>query len=201
MARFGPNALPASPGTGLLTRVLRQLHHPLIYVLLAAGVITAVLGEYTDSAVIFGVVLVNAIVGFIQESKAEAALEGLRSMVRTQASVIRDGEERTVPSGDLVPGDLILLEAGDKVPADVRLMRLTELRVDESALTGESAPWPRTGTCYPQRFRWPTGATWLTQAPWSPRATGPGSWSRPARRPSWVRSTASWEPRKRSRPL
>ena len=83
LARFGPNTLPAAKGAGLAMRILRQFHHPLIYVLLAAGVITAGLGEYVDSAVIFGVVVLNAIVGFIQESKAEAALEGLRSMVRT----------------------------------------------------------------------------------------------------------------------
>jgi cation-transporting P-type ATPase F len=140
LARFGPNTLPAAKGAGLLMRILRQFHHPLIYVLIAAGAITAVLGEYVDSAVIFGVVVINAIVGFIQESKAEAALEGLRSMVRTNAKVVRDGHEQTVPSDELVPGDLVLLEAGDKVPADVRLTRLAELRVNESALTGESVP-------------------------------------------------------------
>ena len=138
LARFGPNSLPAAKGAGLLVRVLRQFHHPLIYVLLAAAAITAGLGEYVDSAVIFGVVVINAIVGFVQESKAEAALEGLRSMVRTNAKVVRDGHQQTVPSEELVPGDLVLLEAGDKVPADVRLTRLVELRVDESALTGES---------------------------------------------------------------
>ncbi len=140
LARSGPNSLPPAKGAGLLMRVLRQFHHPLVYVLLAAGAITAALGEYVESAVIFGVVVVNAIVGFIQESKAEAALEGLRSMVRTQAKVVRDGHGQTVPSDELVPGDLVLLEAGDKVPADVRLTRLAELRVNESALTGESVP-------------------------------------------------------------
>jgi len=140
LARFGPNVLPAPKGRGLLMRVLRQFHHPLIYVLLAAGAITSVLGEYVDSAVIFGVVVINAIVGVIQESKAESALEGLRSMVRTQATVIRDGRRRTVPSEELVPGDLVLLEAGDKVPADLRLTRLAELRMNESVLTGESVP-------------------------------------------------------------
>ncbi len=138
LTRFGPNTLPAAKGAGPLMRILREFHHPLIYVLLAAGAITAGLGEYVESAVIFGVVLINAIVGFIQESKAEAALEGLRSMVRTHAKVVRDGDERTVPSDELVPGDLVLLDAGDKVPADLRLTRLAELRVNESALTGES---------------------------------------------------------------
>lgn len=140
LEHFGPNMLPAAAGAGLLRRALRQFHHPLIYVLLAAGGITAALGEYVDSSVIFGVVLVNAVVGFVQESRAEAALESLRSMVRTTASVVRDGRETAVPSEVLVPGDLVLVEAGDKVPADVRLIRVSGLRVDESALTGESVP-------------------------------------------------------------
>jgi cation-transporting ATPase F len=140
LARFGPNTLPADEGAGLLTRILRQLRHPLIYVLLAAGAITAGLGAYVDSAVILGVVVINAVVGYLQESKAEAALEGLRSLVRTHATVIRDGHRTTVPSDELVPGDLVLLDAGDKVPADLRLTRQAELRVNESALTGESLP-------------------------------------------------------------
>lgn len=138
--RFGPNVLPAARSGGLLRRIVRQLHHPLIYVLIAAGLITAALREYVDSTVIFGVVLINAAIGLVQESKAEAALDSLRSMVRTEAGVVRDGQERSVPSEDLVPGDLILLEPGGKVPVDLRLVRLAELRVDESALTGESVP-------------------------------------------------------------
>jgi cation-transporting P-type ATPase F len=140
LERFGPNTLPPAQRTGLLVRILHQLHHPLIYVLIAAGTITLVLREYTDSAVIFGVVVINAVVGFIQESKAEAALEGLRSMVRTSARVVRDGTERVADSAALVPGDLLHLEAGDKVPADLRLTWSAELHVDESPLTGESAP-------------------------------------------------------------
>jgi cation-transporting ATPase F len=140
LERFGPNSLPSAQGAGVLVRALRQFHHPLIYVLLAAGAITAALGEYVDSAVIFAVVVVNAIIGFIQEAKAEAALEGLRSMVRTRAKVVRDGHRQAIPSHELVPGDLVLLEAGDKAPADLRLVRLAELRIDESALTGESIP-------------------------------------------------------------
>lgn len=149
LERFGPNVLPAPSGAGLLLRVLRQFHHPLIYVLLVAGTITAGLRELTDSMVIFAVVLINAAVGFVQESKAEAALAGLREIVHTDAKVVRDGRERTVPSGDLVPGDLVLFEAGDKVPADVRLLRETELRVDESTLTGESAPVSKSETVLP----------------------------------------------------
>ncbi len=140
LASFGPNTLPAPQGAGLFRRILRQFHHPLIYVLLVAAAITTGLAEYVDSAVILGVVLINAAVGFIQESKAEGALEALRSLVHTRARVLRDGREQAVPSEELVPGDLVLLEAGDKVPADVRLTRLVELRIDESALTGESLP-------------------------------------------------------------
>jgi cation-transporting ATPase F len=140
LERYGPNLLPAAARGGPLPRLLRQFHHPLIYILLAAGLITAGVGEYVDSAVIFGVVVINAVIGFVQESKAAAALDALRSMVRTSARVVRDGREQQVTSEEIVPGDLVLLEAGDKVPADLRLVRLAELRVDESALTGESAP-------------------------------------------------------------
>ncbi|MGB3353258.1 MAG: cation-transporting P-type ATPase [Mycobacterium sp.] len=147
--RFGPNVLPQPTGAGLLVRILRQFHHSLIYVLLVAGVVTALLGEYVDSAVIFGVVVVNAIVGYIQESRAEAALQSLRAMVHTLARVVRDGRERTVESEQLVPGDLVLIEAGDKVPADIRLLRQTELRVDESALTGESVSVPKNDDVLP----------------------------------------------------
>ncbi len=150
LERFGPNTLPAPAGSRLLVRILRQFHDPLIYVLLVAGAITAGLHDSVDSAVIFGVVLVNAAVGFVQESRAQVALESMRSMVRTFATVVRDGYERTVSSDDLVPGDLVLLEAGDKVPADVRLLRETELRVNESALTGESAPVGKDGVVLPE---------------------------------------------------
>ncbi|WP_280475218.1 HAD-IC family P-type ATPase [Nocardia asiatica] len=138
--RFGPNTLPIVAGVGWPRRMARQFHHPLIYVLLVAGAVTTGLGEYIDAMVIFAVVVVNAVVGFVQESKAEAALEGLRLLVRTEARVVREGRERTVASEGLVPGDLVVLDAGEKVPADLRLTRSAELRVDESALTGESAP-------------------------------------------------------------
>jgi magnesium-transporting ATPase (P-type) len=123
-----------------LIRFLLQFHHPLIYVLMAATAVTASLGEWVDAGVIFGVVLVNAVVGFIQESRAEAALDALASMMKTEARVRRDGRTVRIPSEDIVPGDVVLLESGDKVPADLRLTRIRELRVDESALTGESLP-------------------------------------------------------------
>ncbi len=140
LVRFGPNLLPHTETAGPMRRFLRQFQHPLIYVLLVAGVTTLVLGEVVDSVVIFGVVLVNSVIGFIQESKAEAALDALRSMVRTEARVVRDANARTLTSDELVPGDLVRVEAGDKVPADLRLLQVAGIQVDESALTGESAP-------------------------------------------------------------
>ena len=140
LEHFGPNELPAAKGGGPLLRFLGQLHHPLIYVLLVAGVVTLLLGDGVESGVIFGVVIINAVVGFIQESKAEAALDVLRSMVHTDARVRRDGTQRGIGSADLVPGDVVLIEAGDKVPADLRLLEVAELQIDESALTGESVP-------------------------------------------------------------
>jgi len=138
--RFGLNLLPRAEAAGPLRRFLRQFQHPLIYVLLAAGAATLALGEVVDSSVIFGVVLINSVIGFVQESKAEAALDALRAMVRTEARVVRGGRARTVASDELVPGDLVRVEAGDKVPADLRLLGHAELHVDESALTGESVP-------------------------------------------------------------
>jgi len=140
LVRFGSNLLPHAEAAGALRRFVRQFQHPLIYVLLAAGATTLALGEAVDSCVIFGVVLVNSVIGFVQESKAEAALDALRALVRTEARVVRDGSARTVASDELVPGDLVRVEAGDKVPADLRLLGHAELQVDESALTGESLP-------------------------------------------------------------
>lgn len=140
LERYGRNELPAVRPVSAWLRLVRQLNNPLIYVLIVAGVVTVFLGEYVDSAVIFGVVIVNTVVGFIQESKAESALESLRSMVHTEARVLRDGQQRLVPSEELVPGDVVLVEAGDKLPADLRLVRTAELQIDESALTGESLP-------------------------------------------------------------
>lgn len=143
---YGPNELPAPRGHGVLRRIFGQFHNPLIYVLLVAGAITTALGQYIDASVIFAVVAANAVVGFVQESRAEAALAGLRTMVRTEARVVRDGRSRSVPSATLVPGDLVEMEAGDKVPADVRLISVSDMWADESALTGASEPVAKTET-------------------------------------------------------
>lgn len=138
--RFGRNVVPSAAGQGPWMRFLLQFHQPLIYILLAAAAVTFVLHEWVDSGVILGVVLVNAIVGFLQESKAAKALEALARTTHTDARVLRGGEVRTVPSDELVPGDVVLLQSGDKAPADLRLFACRDLQIDESALTGESAP-------------------------------------------------------------
>lgn len=141
---FGPNVVSQKRGKGPVVRFLLQFHQPLVYILLVAAGVTGLLEEWVDALVILGVVLVNAFVGFVQESKAEKALESLKKMVSTEATVIRDGKRLRVPSEELVPGDLVLLQSGDRVPADMRLHEVRELQVDESALTGESVPVEKT---------------------------------------------------------
>jgi len=144
--QFGPNVLPGFERRGVFRRMLAQFTHPLIYVLLAAALLSGLLRDIADAGVIVAVVVINAVVGFVQEARAERALDALVAMVRTTANVVRDGERASVPSSDLVPGDVVLLDAGDKVPADLRLVATRGLRVDESALTGESAPVPKSPT-------------------------------------------------------
>ena len=144
LEKFGPNAVTARPGKPAWWRFLLQFHQPLIYILLAATAVTAALAEWVDSGVIFGVVLVNAVVGFIQENRAEKAIEALTRMVTTEATVRRDGRKLRIPSSQLVPGDVVLLQAGDRVPADLRLFETRNLHCDESALTGESLPVAKT---------------------------------------------------------
>ena len=138
--KCGLNEMTARRGTPAWIKFLQQFNQALVYILLAATAVSAALGEWVDAAVIFGVVFVNAIVGFIQESKAEKAIEALSKMVRTEATVRRDGRKQRVPSIELVPGDIVLLQSGDRVPADLRLFEVRSLQVEEAALTGESVP-------------------------------------------------------------
>ena len=138
MARHGRNVLPPPRKRGPLLRLLLQFHDVLIYVLLAAAVITAVMGHWVDSLVIFGVVVINAAIGFIQEGKAEAALDAIRAMLSPQAQVLRDGRRQEIDAALLVPGDIVFLASGDRVPTDLRLVEVKSLRVEEAALTGES---------------------------------------------------------------
>ena len=135
----GANRLPDPPRRPAWLRLLLQFHNPLIYVLMGAGAITLALGDWIDTGVILGVVLINALIGHIQEGKAERALEAVRGMLAARATVLRDADRQTIDAAELVPGDIVLLESGDRVPADLRLFQTKNLQVVEAALTGESA--------------------------------------------------------------
>jgi len=137
---YGPNRLPEGRRHSALIRLLLQFHNLLIYVLLAAGLLAAIIGHGTDAIVIFAVVMINAMIGFIQEGRAEKALDAIRAMIDPSTSVVRDGRRLTVAAHEVVPGDIVMLEAGDRVPADLRLVKARNLRIDEAILTGESVP-------------------------------------------------------------
>lgn len=138
LAEAGPNRLAAASRQGPLRRFVLQFHNIFIYVLLAAAATTATLDHWVDTGVILAVVVVNAVIGFVQEGRAEQAMDAIRQMLAPTASVIRDGQRRDVAADTLVPGDLVVVEAGDKVPADLRLTVARGLQVQEAVLTGES---------------------------------------------------------------
>ncbi|MEL6938037.1 MAG: cation-transporting P-type ATPase [Cyanobacteria bacterium J06598_1] len=136
----GWNELPVQPGKPAWLQFLLQFNQPLLYILLIAGAVKAFLGSWTNAGVIWGVTVLNAVIGYVQEAKAENAIASLAQAVTTEATVLRDGQTLQVPSRDLVLGDIVLLTSGDKVPADLRLFKVRDLQIDESALTGESLP-------------------------------------------------------------
>jgi len=138
--KYGPNRLPEGKRRGPFLRFLAQLNNILVYVLLGAGFVKLMLGLWLDAGIIFAVVLLNALLGFVQEGKAEKALDSIRNMLSAEARTVRGGETRMTPAEELVPGDIVLLESGDKVPADLRLVDVKNLRTEEAALTGESVP-------------------------------------------------------------
>lgn len=140
LAEHGPNRLPPASSRGPLLRFLIQFHNVLIYVLLAAAAVTAALQHWIDTGVILAVVLANAMIGFIQEGKAEAAMAAIRDMLAPHAAVLRDGRRMTIDGAELVPGDIVILDAGDKVPADLRIVEARGLAAQEAVLTGESVP-------------------------------------------------------------
>ncbi len=140
LVTYGPNRLPEPNVRGPLVRFLAQFNNVLIYVLIGAALVTASLRHWVDTAVILAVVLTNAVIGFLQEGKAEAAMAAIRRILAPRAAVLRDGRRRTVEGVDLVPGDIVLLEAGDRVPADLRLIEARGLAAQEAILTGESVP-------------------------------------------------------------
>lgn len=136
----GPNVLPEAKRTPAWLRFLSHFNDTLIYILLAAAAIKAVMADWLDVWVILAVAIINAVIGYAQEGRAEKALAGIRGMLSSDASVRRDGSWRSVPAAELVPGDVVRLSPGDKVPADLRLVQASQLRIDEAALTGESVP-------------------------------------------------------------
>ncbi len=144
LERDGPNRLTPKKQRGPLLRFLLQFHNVLIYVLLGSACITALLAHWVDSGVIVGVVVINAIIGFIQEGKAEQAMDAIRRMLSPEATVLREGKRAVVAAETLVAGDVVLLQSGDKVPADLRLLSVKNLRIEEAALTGESAAVEKT---------------------------------------------------------
>ncbi len=137
---FGQNRLRPPRKRHAIRRFVLQFHNVLIYVLLAAALMTAFLGHWVDTGVIVGVVIINALIGFFQEGKAEKALDAMRDILSHQATVRRNGHTIVISAEELVPGDLVTLQSGDKVPADIRLITTKDLRVDEAILTGESLP-------------------------------------------------------------
>lgn len=144
LREYGPNRLPETSGRGPLIRFVSHFNNVLIYVLLAAALVTAALQHWVDTSVILAVVMANAVIGFIQEGKAEAAMSAIRNMLAPHAAVLRGGQRMTVDGAELVPGDVVLLEAGDKVPADLRLLEARGLTAQEAILTGESVPVEKT---------------------------------------------------------
>ena len=144
LTKYGLNRLPEGKKQSPFMKFLQQFNNILVYVLLGAGFVKMMVGLWLDSAIILSVVILNALLGFIQEGKAEKALDSIRNMLSAEARTLRGGETRLIPSEELVPGDVVLLESGDKVPADLRLVEVKNLRTEEAALTGESVPIDKT---------------------------------------------------------
>ena len=145
LAKHGPNELAEGKKITLFERFVSQLKDPMIIILLAAALISGVTAAYsgesfTDVIIILAVVLINAVLGVYQESKAEKAIEALREMTAATCKVLRDGRQQVIHSSEVVPGDVVVLEAGDAVPADGRILESASLKIEEAALTGESVP-------------------------------------------------------------
>ena len=151
LQKYGANRLPPGKKRGPLMRFISQFNNILVYVLLGAGFTKMMLGLWIDASIILGVVILNGLLGFIQEGKAEKALDSIRNMLSAEARTLRGGEARMIPAEQLVPGDIVLLESGDKVPADLRLADIKNLRTEEAALTGESVPADKTIDPVPEK--------------------------------------------------
>ncbi|WP_222708461.1 HAD-IC family P-type ATPase [Alkalisalibacterium limincola] len=164
--RYGENRLPAPPPRPAWRRWLAQFNNVLIHLLLVAAVAALVLGHRVDAAVILAVVLVNALIGFIQEGKAERAMEAIGRMLAPKARVRRRGRWTVEPAETLVPGDLVSLKAGDRVPADLRMIEAHGMQVDQAALTGESVPVDKSASADPEDARSRSVPRWCTPAAW-----------------------------------
>ena len=140
LLRYGPNRLDEAKPASIWQRLLRHVNNVLLYVLIAAALVTALMGHWVDTFVIMAVVVLNVVIGFVQEGKAEKALQAIRHLLAPHAVVLRDGRQQEIDAAELVPGDVVLLASGDSLPADVRLLQARNLRIDEAALTGESVP-------------------------------------------------------------
>ncbi len=196
----GANTLPQPARHGLLVRFLLHFHNVLIYVLLGSAVVTALLGHWVDTVVILAVVVLNAVIGLMQEGKAEKAMDSIRHMLAPTASVMRDGKRQKVAGESLVPGDIVLLESGDKVPADVRLLRAHGLAVQEAILTGESVPVEKAWRLLPPLRWWEIGPAWRSAVPWWQPVRARAWWSRPAPIPRLAVSavcSSGWRPSQR----
>jgi len=145
LEKYGPNELKEKESEGLLSKILYQFKDFLVLILIGASIVSMLVGEVKDSLVIIAIVIINATLGIIQEGRAEKALEALKKMASPNAKVIREGQLSTVPSNNLVPGDIIVLEAGDIIPADLRLIETSNLKIEEASLTGESVPVEKHG--------------------------------------------------------
>src|SRR5215472_13900784 len=151
LQKYGPNRLPEGKKRGPFMRFLSQFNNILVYVLLAAGFTKLMLSLWVDAAIILAVVVLNALLGFLQEGKAEKALDSIRNMLSAEARTVRNGDARMISADTLVPGDVVLLESGDKVPADLRLADVKNLRTEEAALTGESVPADKSTDPVPEK--------------------------------------------------
>ena len=181
LTRFGPNELEAGEGTSPWSLLLDQLKNVLILILLVAVALSAVLGHATEAVVITVIVLFAVLLGFVQEYRAERAIEALREMAAPTATVLRDGETVQIPAREVVPGDVLLLAAGDRAPADGRVIEVVNLQVEEAALTGESLPVEKQTDVIAETISpSATAATWSTPARPSPTAAAAPSWSLPA---------------------
>src|SRR5690554_2276716 len=138
LQEYGPNQIQRQKRESIFKLLWRQINNPLIWVLIGSSIVAILLGKITDGLVVLSVVVINTIIGFIQEYKAGKAIEALSEMVPENATVYRDGRKVDLPVADIVPGDVVELEAGDRVPADMRLMKQKNISVEEAALTGES---------------------------------------------------------------